>query len=237
VSYAWSDVALDAIASLPDARVLLCFREPAARMVSAYRLFRALYGLESYETTRHPVASQLFGTQSGRLRLAKDPLAPHYFRHPIAFRRFHTLLRYSEVGAAAFGPREQEECEREFDRLERQRLPARVIYEWARWKKESRLPLPSIVANSYFASAMRRVLDRIDADRIMVVTLSDRACADRMGVAIPRFLGEPPVSAAGPAHAQRRLGFRRSGAGHRDGEPTGDEGLRRRHRGADRVGR
>ena len=51
VAYVWSDAALDAIATLPDYRVVVCLRDQFERMVSAYRWYRALYGLSVADAT------------------------------------------------------------------------------------------------------------------------------------------------------------------------------------------
>jgi hypothetical protein len=192
VAYVWSDAALDAIATLPDCRVVLCLRDQFERMVSAYRLFRAVFGMGPDEALEHPIAALKFGEAGIRSRFRDDPLAPTYLRQDVPFRRLYSLIRFSEDEGAMAPEGRMEACARDYDRFEQQNLPVRIVYEWARWTREGVFPPPTVLLNSYFTAALVRVLARIDAGRLMICTLSDARCRRRLGVHVPAFLDQEP---------------------------------------------
>lgn len=195
VANVWSDRALDAIASIPEARVVICLRNQLDRTVSGYRLARAVFCLPADQMLEHSSAALKFG--DGRLRSrdwSRDPLAPKYLRTQMRCRRAYTLVRYSEYPGEVATAESIDACDREVERLAKQSLPVRVTFEWARWRRTGAFPNPTILGHSYFAAALRRILARIRSDRIMVATLSDPACRAELGERLPGFLGLPPVS-------------------------------------------
>lgn len=194
VANVWSDRALDAIASIPEARVVVCLRNQLDRTVSAYRLARAVFCLPSDESLRHPSAALKYGDAPLRSRdWNRDPLAPKYLRTPIRCRRAYTLVRYSEYPGELASAEQIESCDRDVERLAQQSLPVRIAFEWARWMKTRTFPNPTILLNSCFAAALRRVFSRIPTSRIMVATLSEPTMRARLGDRMPRFLGLGPI--------------------------------------------
>jgi hypothetical protein len=189
VGYVWSDAALDAIATLPNCRLILCLRDQFDRTASAYRLYRALYGLPPAEAIQHPAYEPKFANASRRALLRDDALAPSMFHRSLDCRRGYTLLRWTEA-EADFATREQvDACDAEFDRFERQSLSVRIVFEWARWTKTSVFPQMSILINSYFTATLRRLCSRFDPGRISLATLSAPMARVRMAPHLGSLFG------------------------------------------------
>ena len=195
VSNAGSDEAFDAIHSIDDYRIVLSLRDQFERMVSAFRIYRALYGMDFHEAWNHPASHWKLGNAATRERLKNDSLAPATLTPRAGARHIFTHVRLTEIPPREATAELARDCERAVEAMQARRLPARVVYEWQHWERTGAFPVLSIVGSSYFAPVLARLLARVDPRRVMVVTPAGATFAQGLRAAMERFLHVRAVDA------------------------------------------
>jgi hypothetical protein len=191
VDYVLNEAAIAAITrNVEDYRIVVCMRNQFARTQSGYRMYRTVMSAAPTDANLTSQTGQLrFGSATLRRTAGEKSLTPAFLKGPVLGNYVYTAMMAKLRGIDRDGDGIAR-IDEAFERFLRRTLSEQIVAEFRHIRRNGgHFPEMSVLANSYFASWIPRLLQLVDPRKVAVVTLDDEGVRCRLHEAMCKFIG------------------------------------------------